>query len=83
MEEELESGNSLIGSTRGFERNRGSEGDRVLIRGSKRNKYCSIGKITATVLIIVLGSAVAVLCYEHFKNDKNSEELPEPVDNGK
>ena len=60
MEKELESGNSLIGSTRGFERNRGSERD----RGSKRNKYCSIGKITSTVLIIAHGSTFSVLLFE-------------------
>ena len=57
MEEELESGNSLIESTRVSERN----------KGCKKNKYCSIGKITSTVLIIVLGSAVSVLCYEFYK----------------
>ena len=65
MEEEVESGNSLIAPTGGFERNRDSEGN----KGSIRNKYCSIGKITSTVLIIVLGSAVSVLYAREFRKN--------------
>ena len=73
MEDELESGNSLIESTRISERN----------KGSKRNKYCSIGKITSTVLIIVLGIAVSVVIYDKFsKNDKKSGKLPAVPDYG-
>ena len=66
MEEELEAGNSLIASTRGSERN----------KGSKRNKYCSIGKITTTVLIIVLVSAVSVLCYDKLKDKFSRNDEP-------
>ena len=58
MEEELESGNSLIESTsRGFERN----------RGSKRNNRCSIfGIITSTLLITVLGTGFSAMVYEKY-----------------
>ena len=54
MEVEVEAGNSLLPQ------------QEVPTRDSERKKCCSIGKITSIVLIIVLGSAVSMLCYDKF-----------------